>query len=51
MADMWKEVGYSRQTVHKQLKQLVAEGVVVKFGEPPDVFYRKLPPGQYGRTG
>jgi len=36
-------LGFSPQAVHRQLKTLVAEGELVKFGTPPRVYYQINP--------
>lgn len=40
VCDIWRDLGFSRQFTHRQLNSLVSEGVVVKSGKPPIVFYQ-----------
>src|SRR3954453_2218166 len=41
--DLFETLGISRVAVHKQLKKLLEEGVLVRVGKPPIVFYTLSP--------
>jgi hypothetical protein len=41
--DLFETLGISRVAVHRQLKKLLEEGVLVRVGKPPIVFYTLSP--------
>jgi biotin operon repressor len=41
--DLYETFGISRVAIHKQLKKLLEEGILVRVGNPPVVFYQ-FPP-------
>lgn len=49
--DLVRSLGITRAAVHRHLKALVSQGILEKYGSPPQVFYKLIPQKERGQAG